>query len=1059
MKIIIGLVVCLTCVVAAAQETHLPYYCRFETAVDTAGWKLTDGVSSSKWCWGEAENRSGNRSIYLSTDGGATAGYDEVPTGYYVVAYKKFTVKAMQKYDLAFDCKVWGEKTRTGNINDGMMAAWIPASKGVPVSGTGGADFPMYAKQYKIKFDDGRDVFSGNGWSNVACTVSAFEPEYYLVFVWKTNGVNVKGTGAAIDNVQLAPQYADCARKPLNMKYVQGDDMKEFTVTWSGNADEYELQYYRNGVRGAQPAMVKNMTSTSYTVKLGDAAEGVYSVLVRSICGSDTSVWCDLSDAFIYDKSAHCVDYLNLHSDDVVCTSGTFQNPYLSEGVVDNGYYSAQSIHTIHYVRDEYDPRTGNKLRTVPEDAVASVRISNWQEQPAGSASISYKYHVTDEADVLKVRYAAVLQYPPVHVDPDQTRIIVEVFDAVQDTLLSECARSEFNAAWVSENKDKIREWNEYPKENQPDGLTKDHLPIMWCDWSLIGINLQEYVGRDLNIRITLKACGANFHFAYAYFILDCDKGEVTGISCGEHPNVFRVPEGFLYRWYQLKDPTVTIGTADSLVIQPADTAKYGVDLIFPENEQCYFTLKASALPRAPIADMGYEVEQRDCHNVVKLKNFSKVFGFWEGDTIATDEYCRFCVWDLKEYGVSIDFEPEFIVPAQGDTFDISLAASVDKTMECIDTKSFVIRVPSIESDTTFVNYGICEGHTVTHDGKEYSGTGREILHYDNRFGCDSVVVLDISIITLEREESADTVCSGERIDFYGRWLSETGHYEDTLISRSGCDSVIRTMDLVVRKPIDVRLKSDTIAACADDASFVLEYDNVSGFDGLYGIKYSEKAKAAGFEDIESAEPGSVSSVTIGMQAGITPDRYDAVLTFYNDTCGNLNIPFTVSVLYPSSVIAQRWNDVLALQNADYNGGYKFVAYQWYKDGEPMEGEIRSILYRPADMDYAATYTMLLTRITDGVSAFTCGITPVEFSDEDIKERSSITFSDGSISLVARNAGIMYVYGFGGQLIVSSYLHEGENRVALPAVAGMYVVKIVYEDGVIESRKIVACRH
>ena len=90
-----------------------------------------------------------------------------------------------------------------------------------------------------------------------------------------------------------------------------------------------------------------------------------------------------------------------------------------------------------------------------------------------------------------------------------------------------------------------------------------------------------------MKIRLTLKACEADVHFAYAYFTLDCGRGEIEGVSCGEHPEVFRVPEGFLYEWYRTYDPDRTIvGTADSLLIAPDDTAvtSRSVPLPFPAS-------------------------------------------------------------------------------------------------------------------------------------------------------------------------------------------------------------------------------------------------------------------------------------------------------------------------------------------------------------------------------------------------------------------------------------------------------------------------------------------
>ncbi len=1043
----------------AAQETRLPYYCGFETPADTAGWRFAGVSLATGWCIGGAEYRSGGNGLYVSADGGATAGYAESAGGYYIVAYRKFTVQPMQEYDLVFDSKAGGERARDGSMEDGMTAAWIPASRGVPAAGMGGGQFPAYARQYAVTSDDGRREYANCGWSNVAATVSALEAEYYLAFVWKADGADVKGAGACVDNVQLGlKRRGGCAEKPWNLKSELNEDKSGANITWEGRADEYELQYYETEVKGIQSVHhEKGVTTKNYTIELSNSGEGIFSVLIRSICGGDTSVWRELSNVFIYDASAHCLDYINLGSSDVLCTSGTFLNPYSDIGVIDYGYNSVMSNHTIHYVQDEYDPRTNYMLKTVPEGAVASVRISNWQENPAGSASISYNYHVTDESDVLKVRYAAVLQYASHHPAEDQTRIIVEIFDAKTDTLLSECTRSEFNAKDV--DVDKVRGWHEFPIEEQPVGLLKNAEPIKWCDWSVIGINLQEYVGMDLRIRYTLKACGANFHFAYAYFTLDCDDGDVDGITCGEHPEVFRVPEGFLYRWYRMSDPGTTVGTEDTLAIEPNDTATYGVDLIFPENEGCYFTLKASALPRRPVAGMDYTIEHRGCGSVVRMKNLSRVYGFWEGDTIETGDTCKVHVWNFGDYGVSGDFEPEITVPAEGDTFRVSLAAAIDNGMTCMDAGEFTVEVPSIVIDTTFVEYGLCDGAEVVHDGRRYTEPGREVLHYGGASGCDSVVVLDIRVMVADTVSDTDSVCPGELpVLFHGQELTETGRYEAVDTSALGCDSVIHILDLTVLGSVVADVAGRT-EVCADEAGYAVAYDLYEGVLTDYVLRFDTAARAEGFADVRrTAAGGDDGRLVFTLPEGVTPGRYGAELTFYNGECGESAFPVAIDVLYPRDVVAQRWNDVLGVRRAEYNGGYEFSAFQWYRDGDRLDGEDESLLYEPAGLDTAAEYRVLLTRAGDGVAQFTCGVTPVRYGTSELEVFPTVVFGGGTVSVSGKAVSRVSVYGADGRLVAVHRAFGDGGSIPAPDADGVYVLVIVCGDGEVFSEKIVVKR-
>ncbi len=578
----------------------------------------------------------------------------------------------------------------------------------------------------------------------------------------------------------------------------------------------------------------------------------------------------------------------------------------------------------------------------------------------------------------------------------------------------------------------------------------------MWCDWSVIGLNLEPYVGRTLKIRITMKPCGADFHFGYAYFVLDCDKGEISGVTCGEHPNRFVVPEGFVYEWYKTNDPDrVVVGHDYYYDVEASDTADYSVDIIFPEDSSCYFTLRASALPREPVAAMDYEIGYEECASVVSLNNKSRIFGFWNGDTIDTGEPCSMYEWDMGEYGVSNEMNPVISVPAEGDTFNVTLTAATDKEMSCADTKSFTVRVPSIVIDTTFVTYSICDGTSVTHDGEEYRETGREVLHYTgSRTGCDSVVVLDIMKIETDTVPDADTVCTDKLpVMFHGKELTESGHYEYVEKSVNGCDSVVYTMDLLVNKSLSMVLESEGVEVCADDEMFSIDYSVTEGVVTDYSLLYDAASSAAGFVSVEMAEADGDGTLQFSMPNSVRPGHYGAELIFYNSDCGDVSYPVTVEVLYPSWVMVQRWNDVLGLRNAEYNGGYEFSAYQWYKDGTPIEGKDGSVLYEEAGLDTGSEYSMLLTRADDGVSQFTCGMVPVVYAERALDIFPTVVFGGDVVTVKSQNIAVGYLYGVDGSLMKKYEIETGNNYLDLPVQSGVYLLLVRYANGMSVTTK------
>ena len=85
----------------------------------------------------------------------------------------------------------------------------------------------------------------------------------------------------------------------------------------------------------------------------------------------------------------------------------------------------------------------------------------------------------------------------------------------------------------------------------------------------------------------------------------------------------------------------------------------------------------------------------------------------------------------------------------------------------------------------------ICEGTTYDFHGRNLTqaGTYSDTLQTIN--GCDSVIVLTLSVNPVATTPFSATICNNETYDFHGRNLTQAGTYSDTLQTVNGCDSVI----------------------------------------------------------------------------------------------------------------------------------------------------------------------------------------------------------------------------------------------------------------------------
>ena len=195
----------------------------------------------------------------------------------------------------------------------------------------------------------------------------------------------------------------------------------------------------------------------------------------------------------------------------------------------------------------------------------------------------------------------------------------------------------------------------------------------------------------------------------------------------------------------------------------------------------------------------------------------------------------------------------------------------------------------------------------------------------------------------MEAVEEYDTICSTDVYLVNGEQITESGRY--VIPSVYGCDSIVK--NVLVNESLILGVDS-VISVCATDDNIIIPYVEQSGKLLEFAIKFQDEVMADA--SVEAVKPEN-GAMVVPMLKGIEPNRYKATLSFGELACGGEDIDVSIDVYYPDSVIAQRWNDVLAVRNNEYNGGYDFVAYQWYKNNELIDGATSSILYQDLDFD------------------------------------------------------------------------------------------------------------
>lgn len=268
---------------------------------------------------------------------------------------------------------------------------------------------------------------------------------------------------------------------------------------------------------------------------------------------------------------------------------------------------------------------------------------------------------------------------------------------------------------------------------------------------------------------------------------------------------------------------------------------------------------------------------------------------------------------------------------------------------------------------------------------------------------------------------------------------------------------------------------------CADAENFNINVNFTQGGGSTCDVQFSDAAKAQGFVDmtnvaiagsgnVQVAIPHSENVRSINQMSYPTPNTYDAVVIAHTTCNVDLQMPVQFSLLYPSSIIVQRWNDVLAITNSTYNGGYNFSRIRWYHEGQEIagNGEHNSYYYVKGDdsltLAMGTEYWAELTREGESTGICTCHFIPEH--KEGVATRTqlanvevqSVARRDGTrrLELITEESGTYSLYDVCGRAIQSGYFGKeyGIMEISVPTTGNIFIMKLVTNSGQQDSKKL-----
>ena len=1070
---------CLSMTMVGQHLINVPCSFSFEDTEDFSNWTLNEGSAAAcdRWVVGSATHSDGYKSLYINTDSVSDPYFGNKPN--IVVAYQtiKFpTSSKTEHYDLSFDWKCVGD---TGNAM--MYVLIVPyayihdPSSAFHINKIASSSNGKLSKSVIgqcSRFEGGMNYLSGSEvWRSVSLAssinVSANNSKqtFVLMFIWANANQdrNRCSVGACVDNIQFASANV---KKPTQLTIEPYCEDSSMMVCWESPLEMFTVEYKKTGsaywrrIDGIVPG-VEGYTEQGVEkcFKLNNIEEATYDVRVQGVLNNDISAYTVSNQNLYYCPDNHCINYLNLDNPNLVCTYGFRDDyrqgttPYDSIGYINFGSDSKDSRHTIHLDPRETDPRTGNKLKCVPDGALGAVRLGNWNAD-GEAESMTYAFTVDSaQQGILLIKYAVVLEEPGTSCGDPGFKMVV--LDSLGNEVDEICGKADFGYSDAA-----AAGWNMYEEEGA-------YAKVAWKDWTSVGLNLQRYNNQTLYVRLTTNDCGAGGHYGYAYFTIDCISAYIHTENCGTDAKVIcDAPEGFQYRWY---DETGTTLGHDQTLEADAGRHTYTCRVSYLEDTTCYFELSTLSAPRFPVPEYTYKWNPENCANYIRFTNTSHVMNKFEGYEQHTGEACTDFLWYFTRIvngmpqtpTTTSNPSPVYTCRAEGDTLVVQFTSYIGENNACDSTRIDTLIIPSIlPPDTMRMVEGICEGTGFFFDEQWRTESGIYVSKADNFAGCDSLSTLYLSVNPAGPDTTiVQMICSDTCVTVGNNCYSATNNYTAWLKNRWGCDSIVQ-LHLTVEPKIENAsfVNAYPLVACADDDNLDIyfQYNHQQATFDSIKIAFDNPYTGIGFGDttlyaLDKVDPYTNSMhISLPYPNKVTPNYDTLTLTTYQTCCGTQTFKLPVQMNYASSIVEQKWNDVLAVLNERFNGGYQFIAYQWYKNGMPIEGEVGSYLYQP--LDTTAIYYVELTRM-DGVRMYSCPMMPTLHTDQ--QEFPTLVNAAQKIPVRIQKTTDIQIFTSVGQLYAEYKGLLGNVQIQAPRVKGVYLVHMVFEDGTYQAQQMI----
>jgi len=141
-----------------------------------------------------------------------------------------------------------------------------------------------------------------------------------------------------------------------------------------------------------------------------------------------------------------------------------------------------------------------------------------------------------------------------------------------------------------------------------------------------------------------------------------------------------------------------------------------------------------------------------------------------------------------------------------------------------------------VELNTELLTEQICAGDSFRMNDEEYTETGiyRDTLIGVTSNNCDSIIILDLTVMPVKERTNSRTICWGDPFVIDGQYITQSGQYSQMYQTTFGCDSLVIT-NLTVEGGPNPNMAQMTL--CAGD-SYADDIGNQVFVSGIYNFRF-----------------------------------------------------------------------------------------------------------------------------------------------------------------------------------------------------------------------------